>query len=71
MKILSYADADNWVDQSRFDAFWDGWNIVIWKPNPNGATNKKGMFRKGRWGIADRYSVKSDGTWRIPTKYAN
>ena len=71
MKILDYTGAHSWVENTKHDAFWDGWDIVVWRRNPNGATNRKGMFRKGRWGIADRYSVKSDGTWRIPGKYAN
>jgi hypothetical protein len=70
MVVLDYDSADEFVDNKR-NLFWDGWDIVHWKPNPNSYTNKKALFRNGRWGFANRFSVRDDGTWRIPTKYAN
>jgi hypothetical protein len=70
VRILNYDEAHDWVSNNS-RALWDGWDIVIWKRNPNGATNKKGLYRNGSWGIADRYSVNSDGNWRIPNKHDN
>ena len=70
MMVLDYDTADEFVDQKRA-LFWDGWDILHWKPNHNAYTNKKGMFRNGRWGFVTRFPVRDDGTWRIPAKYAN
>jgi hypothetical protein len=70
MKVLDYEQAHNVVEANR-SLYWDGWDIVSWVRNPNGATNIKGKFRNGKWGISRRYSLNSDGTWKVPNKYAN
>ena len=51
------------------DAYWDNYDLVIWKKNNNGYTNKKGMFRKNSWGIADKVSINNQGMWKLPRQY--
>jgi hypothetical protein len=68
MKSFDYDQAHAWVDSQK-NAFWDKWDIVVWNRNHNGATNKNGLFRNGVWGIANRFTLNEDGTWRIPDKY--
>lgn len=70
MKVLDYDQAHDLVRGSR-NLYWDGWDIVSWRRNHNGATNQRGLFRKGTWGIATRFPLNDDGTWRVPDKYAN
>ena len=69
MKVLDYDQAHEFVSKSK-SAFWDGWDIVVWKRNQNGTTNPRGMFRDGAWGIANRFPVTETGVWRLPDKYA-
>ena len=68
MKILDYDQADNVVETNR-SLYWDGWDIVSWVRNPNGATNIRGMFRDGSWGIAKYFRMNSNGEWAVPDKY--
>ena len=51
------------------DPHWDNYDLIIWKKDSSGYTNKKGMFRKNSWGIADRVSVTSQGIWKLPKQY--
>jgi len=48
---------------------WDGWDIVIWKHNPNGFTDKHGAFRDGRWGVQIAVAPDSRGIWKVPKRY--
>jgi hypothetical protein len=54
---------------SSLDIFWDNYDLVLWKKNNNGFTDKKGMFRKGTWGIATRLRMTQYGTWVLNKKY--
>ena len=51
------------------DPFWDNYDLVVWKKDSSGFTNLKGMFRKNAWGVAEKFSVSSKGTWVLPKKY--
>jgi hypothetical protein len=66
--IVNHDQAESIVKSNR-ELFWDGWTIVSWYRNPEGYSSKYGMFRKGSWGIARRFPMKSDGTWEIQNKY--
>lgn len=68
MITLDYGAAHSFVD-SHSNAFWSGWDLVIWKKNSNGSNDRHGMLRNGAWGIAKRVVVDSDGKWRVPNKY--
>jgi len=49
-------------------AFWENYDLVVWKKDASGFTNPKGMFRND-WGTAEKFFVENDGTWRLPVKY--
>ena len=49
--------------------FWDNYDLVIWKKDPSGYTNTKGLFRNNSWGTAERVSVNGIGVWELPKKY--
>jgi hypothetical protein len=64
---LGYDAAHAYVNKTP-GAFWDGWEVVIWKSNPRAYKRTDGMFRNGRWGTARRFSVTTSGKWRLPIK---
>ena len=51
------------------ESFWDNYDLLIWNQNISGYTNKYGMFRKDKWGIAERIPVNDNGIWKLPVKY--
>lgn len=51
------------------EAYWDNYDLIIWKKDYSGFTNKNGVFRQNVWGIADRISVSNEGTWILPKRY--
>ena len=54
---------------SSLEIFWDNYDLIFWKKNNIGFTDKKGMFRKGAWGIATRLEMTNNGTWILNKKY--
>lgn len=64
------------VDEKQADALtrnrnitWEGWDLLIWSPNPHGYTQQRGAYRHGRWGILTRVPVGTDGKWKVPARY--
>ena len=53
----------------KIEPFWDNYDLVVWKQNKNGYTDKKGMFRKNSWGVAEKFSVDQNGMWKLPKQY--
>jgi hypothetical protein len=51
------------------ESFWENYDLLIWKQSAGGFTDTKGMFRKDKWGVAERISVNENGIWKLPTKY--
>ena len=51
------------------ESFWENYDLLIWKQSAGGFTDKKGMFRKDKWGVAERISVNENGIWKLPVKY--
>ena len=56
-------------NNSQQESFWDNYNLVIWKKNPGGYTDIKGMFRNDTWGMTDKVSVNDKGVWALSKKY--
>jgi hypothetical protein len=50
-------------------AYWENYDLVIWNKDHSGYTNIKGLYRNNAWGIAERVSVSTKGTWVLPRKY--
>jgi hypothetical protein len=67
MLITKLKEAEKIVDQFK-DLHWEGWDIVSIEYNPDGYTNKFGVFVNNKWAIKKIYSVNRDG-WKIPNKY--
>jgi len=51
------------------ESFWENYDLLIWKQSAGGFTDVKGMFRKDKWGVAERISVNENGIWKLPVKY--
>lgn len=64
MLKLDLAAAERFVD-GHPDAFWDGWTLVLFKPSQAGATHRKGIFRDGQWGLANRVEPDTTGRYRF------
>lgn len=72
MLHLTPLGVEIFIDRSSnktIESFWENYDLVIWKKDFSGYTNKKGMFRKNTWGVADRISVDNSGIWKLPKKY--
>lgn len=50
------------------ESFWDNYDLIIWKNNPNAYTDTKGMFRN-RWGMSEKIVVNEKGVWELPKHY--
>ena len=72
MLYLNPLGVDIFIKKSvskTLDSFWDNYDLVVWKQNKNGYTDKKGMFRKNSWGVAEKFSVDQNGMWKLPKQY--
>lgn len=47
------------------DVYWDGWDMVFFRPEPKGIYSKAGAFRNGQWGFANRTPVNEKGLWEV------
>jgi len=67
---LNYDQALAFVDGNVDKGFyWDGWDIIKWTPNPNGFSQKNGMYRNEQWGFSVRIPLTDQGTWKVLSKY--
>lgn len=66
--FLDFNAAHKYVEDESPNVFWQGWDIVIFKPNPIGRTRSNGMRHNGVWGTAYRIKVSDRGTWRVPVR---
>jgi len=66
---LDYDAAHDYVESKAGDrrrkVFWEGWNIVTFRPNPRGMFAKNGRYIDGRWGFATVTEPDSSGLWRV------
>jgi hypothetical protein len=53
----------------NLDLFCNNYSLIICKKNNSGFTNKKGLFRKNEWGIAEEFAITDDGLWKLPLQY--
>ena len=57
------------VKSNDIDAYWNNYDLMLWKKNQSGFFNVKGLFRNNSWGIVEKFSINNDGTWVLPKKY--
>lgn len=66
--MLDYDQAHQYVEDQQKqgrNVFWEGWDIIIWKPSRSGYFTKQGRFLDGRWGKAIRIRPNKGGKWFI------
>ena len=66
--ILTQHTADKKVERLKaegWDVEWDGWTLLIFKPNDSGWRLKNGAFRNGKWNTVKRYKVQKDGKYYL------
>ena len=72
MLNLTLKGVEVFMERSRTksqESFWENYDLLIWKQSAGGFTDTKGMFRKDKWGVAERISVNENGIWKLPVKY--
>lgn len=47
------------------DVRWDNYDILFFRPAPQGVYSTEGAFRNGEWGFENRSNLTEDGTWQI------
>ena len=71
MLNLNLSGVEIFINRSKTstqEAFWNNYELIIWKKNASGFTDKNGMFRD-EWGLAEKISVNEQGIWKLPKKY--
>ena len=67
---LNYEQAHDFVNKNVNKGFyWNGWDIVKFTENPNGFSQKNGMYRNDRWGFRVIIPCSDNGTWKVLSKY--
>ena len=66
---LTLDEAEDYVSNT-LGAYWQGWDIMVWRENPSGWSKSDGGFNRdmpsGRgWGILHKISPDSNGRWRV------
>jgi len=63
-------DTIHQIVEKNKNLFWNGWQVVEWRKDPDAFFKKTGLYRNGSWGnVVRRINVDTDGTWKVPTKY--
>ena len=57
------------LQATKEEAFWNNYDLVIWKKDNGGYSDIKGIYRNNAWGKAEKISVNSEGIWKLPNKY--
>ena len=57
------------LQETKEEAFWNNYDLVIWKKDNSGYSDVKGIYRNDAWGKAEKISVNSEGIWKLPNKY--
>ena len=53
------------------DARWDGWNVVVFRPNPSAIRNPRGAWRNGAYGYETVVRPNSKGKWLFKPDLVN
>lgn len=68
LTIKNLRDAEKFVVKQKSldnDIRWDNYDLVFFRPAPQGVYSKDGAFRNGQWGFENRVPVTDAGTWEI------
>ncbi len=68
---LDYESAHKFVEKNKVNGFfWDNYTIVKFSPHSAAYMDKKGSYKNNKWGFANYYEIKNNGTWELSEKYA-
>jgi hypothetical protein len=71
MLNLNLRGVEIFINRSKtknLEAFWNNYELIIWKKNSSGYTDKNGMLRN-ELVLAEKISVNEQGIWKLPKKY--
>ena len=70
MRSLSLEEAELLVGKHPgFEAFWESYDLIIWKPKADAYMRMSGMLRDGKWGTAFRVRPDDNGRYSVLEKY--
>jgi len=67
---LTLSEAEVFVENNP-NAKWDGWNIMLYTPNPNAFMRKAAGFHNGQWCLKATIAPNQEGRYVIGKKQAN
>lgn len=69
MQITSLEQMEEIVAKSK-SLDWDGWTVVNYYQSETGWSKVNGVYRNGRWYVANRFEPNSNG-WNIPDRFVS
>ncbi len=67
MLKLNHDEAQEYVESTKF-AEWDGWDILLFKPNKRAYTDSRGVRKYDKWGYETRIECNSEGYWLVESR---
>ena len=66
---IDYDKAHSIVNSNK-NLFWDGWDIIEYRYNPDAIYSNDARFINGKWAFVKTYKPNANG-WKVPDKYGN
>ena len=66
--LVSNLDQMESIVVNHPDLSWDGWDVILKRPNRNAEYDPKGVFINGQWYKKYIYPITTEG-WYIPEKF--
>lgn len=67
MAVISSLEIMENIVANSPDLEWDGWDVVSYGKAKAGFINPKAVRKDGKWRIATRFTIESDG-WTVPDR---
>lgn len=58
-------EATERYESKNENARWEGWTLIVFRPDRRGATRPDGAFRNGQWGLEQRVEPNENGRYRF------
>lgn len=72
MLILNQKGVEIFINKfqtNKTHAFWNNYDLYLWKKTENGFTDIYGLYKNNSWGIYELIPLSENGVWRLPKKY--
>lgn len=63
-RYLNLGLVEDYVDTTP-NAWWEGWDIKYFTPNPSAVYNKDGVWHDGKFGFVYTVRPNKNGEWRV------